>query len=129
MSQDKERDQKRELTASVRELVEYVLRSGDLKLTFFSAERSAQGIRIHQLIQEARPVEYTPEVPVRHVVENRDYLLYISGRIDGVYDDGQRVVIDEIKTTRRDRSIIQEEDDPIDWGQAKCYAYIYAIQN
>ncbi len=125
----KEQVKKRTLSISVRELVEYTLRSGDLNLTFFSTDRPVQGIHVHQLIQAARPVEYTPEVLVRHTVEADEYRLHIGGRIDGVYDDGQRVTIDEIKTTRKALSFVREEENKIHWGQAKCYAYIYAMQN
>lgn len=124
-----ERVQKRTLNISVRELVEYALRSGDLNLTFFSADRPVQGIHVHQSIQAARPVEYRPEVVVRHTVDADAYRLHIGGRIDGVYDDGQRVIIDEIKTTRKSLSTVKEEGDQVHWGQAKCYAYIYAVQN
>ena len=120
---------KRSLSVSVRELVEYSLRSGDLNLTFFSTERPVQGMYIHQSIQAARPAGYTPEVVIRHTVETGEYQLHIGGRIDGVYDDGKRIVIDEIKTTRKALANVQDEDDKIHWGQAKCYACIYAMQN
>jgi DNA excision repair protein ERCC-2 len=39
-----------------------------------------------------------------------------------------RVVIDEIKTTRKPMAAVHERDDGIHWGQAKCYAYMYAVQ-
>jgi len=125
----KEQTKKRSLSVSVRDLVEYTLRSGDLNLTFFSADRPVQGMHVHQSIQAARPAGYRPEVVVHHTVETDEYRLHIGGRIDGVYDDGRRVIIDEIKSTRKALSNVQDEEDNIHWGQAKCYACIYAIQN
>jgi len=117
------------LNVSVRELVEHTLRSGDLNLTFFSMDRSVQAIRVHQSIQESRPEEYAAEVMIQHHVDTDKYQLNISGRIDGVYTCRERVIIDEIKTTRKSLAVVREEDNEVHWGQAKCYAYIYAVQN
>jgi len=46
---------KTKLTIGVRELVEFVLRSGDLKVEFAGASRAADAIRLHQKIQYSRP--------------------------------------------------------------------------
>jgi DNA excision repair protein ERCC-2 len=120
---------KKTLSISVRDLVEYTLRTGDLNLTFFGADRPAQAIRAHQAIQESRPEEYSAEVTIRHQVETDKYMLNISGRIDGIYKYPRRVVIDEIKTTRKPLEVVREEDNGVHWGQVKCYAYMYAAQN
>jgi DNA excision repair protein ERCC-2 len=123
---------KRQLQVSVRELVEYTLRSGDLVLDFsFSGgqSRAVDGIRAHQEIQAGRPKEYRPEVTVSHQVDTPDFTVTISGRIDGVYryTDPDRAIIDEIKTTTRDPGSFEEEH-PVHWGQAKVYAYLYALR-
>ena len=120
---------KHTLHVSVRDLVEHTLRSGDLNLTFFSADRPVQAIRAHQAIQDSRPKEYTAEVVIRHYVETEKYQLNVSGRIDGIYKYRERAIIDEIKTTRKSLTFVREEEDSVHWGQAKCYAYIYAVQN
>jgi len=117
------------LHISVRDLVHYMLRSGDLNLTFFGSERPVQAIRAHQAIQESRPEEYIAEVPVHHEVETDRYLLDVSGRIDGIYQHPEHAIIEEIKTTRKPLAEVEEEDNSIHWGQAKCYAYMYAAQN
>lgn len=106
----------------------YTLRAGDLDLSSFGGH-PAQAIRVHQSIQRARPAGYQSEVVIRHEVMTANCRLFIGGRIDGIYNDGARVVVDEIKTTRKDLARLQQEDDPVHWGQAKCYAYIYAVQN
>ncbi|MBE0433793.1 ATP-dependent DNA helicase [candidate division WOR-3 bacterium] len=120
---------KRVFSTSVRELVEYTLRAGDLDLSSFGGEHPAHAVRVHQSIQRARPAGYVAEVVVRHEVATGNCELSIGGRIDGVYSDGTRVVVDEIKTTRRNLARLQQEENPVHWGQAKCYAYIYAVQN
>jgi len=99
-----------------------VLRSGDLEHVFLGASRAVEGIRAHQSIQKSRPDTYTPEVSVSHQIETDRSVLVISGRIDGVYHDPDRVIIDEIKSTLRGPA---DEEDPVHWGQAKCYAYLY----
>ncbi|MDX1707614.1 MAG: ATP-dependent DNA helicase [Desulfobacterales bacterium] len=120
---------RRELKIAVRELVEYVLRSGDLAFEFVGANRPAEAIRAHQKIQNSRPATYTPEVAISHQVETDRFRLDIGGRIDGVYTEATPAIIEEIKTTSRDPSYFTQNENPVHWGQAKTYAYIYGRQN
>ena len=117
---------KRTLKIAVRNLVEFILRSGDLDMAFFGGSRPVDAIRIHQKIQKSRPKEYTSEVTVSHTVETDRYILEIGGRIDGIYVYPDRIIIDEIKTTTKDLELLEQNDNPFHWGQAQCYAYIYA---
>lgn len=117
---------KTHLAIGVRELVEFVLTSGDLKVEFGGASRAVDAIRLHQKIQQARPAGYAPEVPVAHQVEAPDVVLAIGGRIDGVFEAGAVPVVEEIKTTRRTPEECLREENPLHWGQAKVYAFLYA---
>lgn len=45
-----------------------------------------------------------------------------------MYEDGTTTVIEEIKGTYRDLETM-EEPVPVHLAQAKCYAYIYGLQN
>lgn len=123
---------KRRIQISVRDLVSYTLRSGDLVMDFSvgGGARALEGIRAHQKVQQSRPQEYRPEVTVTHEVEAGDLQVVIAGRIDGVYryHDPESAVIDEIKTTTRSLEGFEEEQKPVHWGQVKVYAYIYALQ-
>jgi len=112
----------------VRELVEFVLRSGDLKVEFAGASRAADAIRLHQKIQYSRPAGYAPEVAVSYQVETPGLVLAIGGRIDGVFEGAAVPVIDEIKTTRRNPEECLREENPLHWGQAKVYAFLYAAE-
>ncbi|MCU0591513.1 MAG: ATP-dependent DNA helicase [Desulfobacterales bacterium] len=120
---------KAHLTIGVRELVEFVLRSGDLKVEFAGASRAADAIRLHQKIQAVRPADYISEVTIAHQVETPDVVLAIGGRIDGVFQGAALPVIDEIKTTRRSPEECLREENPLHWGQAKVYAFLYAAQH
>ena len=120
---------KSRLSVAVRTLVAFVLQSGDLESTFAGAQRSLEGIRAHQRIQRARPAGYQSEVAVYHEMETADFILTITGRIDGVFYDADRVVVDEIKSTHRDLDKLEENPDPLHWGQVKAYAWLYARQH
>ena len=110
--------------------MEYVLRSGDLKTeTTFRLHRAVEGIQAHQKIQEARPEEYVPEVPIVHQIECEHFVLEIGGRIDGVYQYPDRVIIEEIKTTLDNPDTLENKENHCHWGQVKTYAYLYVIQH
>ncbi len=119
---------KTRLTVGVRDLVDFMLRSGDLKIEFTGASRAVDAIRIHQAIQHSRPPGYAPEVCLSRRVESADVDLTIGGRIDGVFEDLAVPVIEEIKTTRRSPDECLREENPLHWGQAKVYAFLYAAE-
>lgn len=118
---------KTHMAIGVRELVEFVLTSGDLKVEFGGGSRAVDAIRLHQKIQHARPAGYNPEVPIAHQVEAPGVVLAIGGRIDGVFEGGAVPVVEEIKTTRRNPEECLREENPLHWGQAKIYAFLYAV--
>lgn len=124
-----ERKLKQKIQIAVRELVEHVCRSGNLELDFLSVNRAVEAIRAHQRIQKSRPDTYIAELPVSLEIEAPKFILRISGRIDGVYQDGGRVVIEEIKTTSKALDSFENAENRLHWGQLKSYAYIYAVEN
>ena len=119
---------KSELKIAVRELIEHVFRSGDLLFEFLGSSRPVEGIRAHQKIQNSRPDTYQPEVSISHQVETDRFRLIIGGRIDGVYAEPDRTIIEEIKTTTRNPDYFEKNQPPIHWAQVKTYAYIYGRQ-
>jgi len=121
---------KAELTISVRNLVEYILKSGDLEVgSFISKNRAKEGQRIHKQIQRSRKENYQSEIPVKKVVETDKFLLTIAGRIDGIFTGKDPVIIDEIKSVRSNLESYIKEENILHWGQARIYAYIYAEEN
>ncbi len=124
---------KKSINISVRSLVEYALRSGDLSLEFRGAARALEGLRAHQRIQKKRPDHYVPEVTVSYQVEVNEFILSVNGRIDGVFECSEAEndgfpVIEEIKTTNRNPEWFEKNENPVHWGQLKCYALFYAVQ-
>lgn len=114
---------------SVRNLVEFILRSGDIDNRHHASSETAmqEGSRIHRMIQKQMGPDYQAEVTLRytHVTENYD--LVVEGRADGIIDTPKEKVIDEIKGTYRELFRMKEAN-PVHLAQAKCYAYIYALQ-
>lgn len=111
---------------SVRSLVEFILRSGDLVSTFVGSTRNTDAIKAHQKIQKSAPKEYKPEVTLSYTVEKEDVILKITGRADGIIEYEDNVIIDEIKTTTAPLEFVEEDYNELHWAQAKCYAYIYS---
>jgi DNA excision repair protein ERCC-2 len=114
--------------AAIRDMVEFVLRHGDLNRGAAWGVDPGEAIRIHQEVQSSRPDGYQREVPIQYQVANDDVTLNLSGRIDGVWKRPDGVVIEEIKTVPEIKNA-PVDGDPIHWAQAQLYAFIYAQQN
>ena len=119
-----------EIRISVRSLVGFILRSGDIDNRRTSAPENAmqEGSRIHRMIQRHMGPEYQAEVGLRFAYDTGEYQILIEGRADGIITQEAGVTIDEIKSTFHDLKKVKK---PVDMhlAQAKCYAAIYAIQN
>ncbi len=120
---------KARFTVSVRRLVEFILRRGDLasgRGRLFTANRAAEGTRGHQQVQRSRGADYESEVPVKHRIEGANLELEIKGRIDGLFRRDGTVMIEEIKTTH---TSTVDEPEALHLAQAKAYGAIFALQN
>lgn len=138
---------------SVRNLVEFILSSGDIDNRFTGmpdVRLMQEGTRLHKKIQKSMGTSYKAEVPlklnipVQRQIDNKEifvseYSIILEGRADGIIceleedADGNRqpvsdVTIDEIKTVRLN---LKKMDSPVyvHKAQAMCYGYIYALQN
>lgn len=123
---------------SVRNLVEFILRNGDLdrrRSSQADKEAMQKGSRIHRKIQRQMGAEYRAEVPLLWEQEYERFILRLEGRADGIIPagkkgpEGQTVpVIDEIKGVYLDVDYLSGPKE-LHLAQAKCYACIYARQN
>ena len=148
-------DNKYEIRISVRELVEFILRSGDIdNRRGTSPEKAMQeGSRLHRMIQRSMGEGYSAEVPLHYVYEAENYRVILDGRADGIIDESAEgpqglelgnnqitlnqylineefsaITIDEIKCVNRKLERLTEAV-PVHLAQAKVYAFIYAKQN
>ena len=123
--------EKEEVKISVRELVEFILRSGDIdnrRGGWADKESLAKGTRIHKKIQRQMGAAYQAEVPLNCRFCYEDLDLLVEGRADGIEEKEDHVMVDEIKGVHRELRFV-EEPVPVHLAQARCYAAIYAEQN
>ncbi|MFR2847471.1 MAG: hypothetical protein ACLTC4_10220 [Hungatella hathewayi] len=125
-------DEKTCIRISVRNLVEFVLSSGDIDNRRTSgAEKDAMqaGSRIHRKIQRRMGANYQAEVTMKHVVEADEFQIAVEGRADGVIKElTGGVTIDEIKGVYMDIGHL-EAAIPVHQAQAMCYGYFYCYDN
>ena len=139
----------RQIKISVRNFVEFMLRSGDIdnRRHVGSENAMVEGGRIHRMIQRRMGSEYEAEVFLKYEEETPDYTLIIEGRADGIItiqkpglleeNKGllppqaepaflleEQVTVDEIKGTYRELDKLKNPE-PVHLAQAKVYAYIY----
>jgi len=139
----------REIKISVRNFVEFMLRSGDIdnRKHVGSENAMVEGGRIHRMIQRSMGSEYEAEVFLKYEEETPKYKLIIDGRADGIitvqkpetteiafqgelpmvmpeYRLQEQVTVDEIKGTYRELDRIKKPE-PVHLAQARVYAYIY----
>ena len=133
-----------EIKISVRNLVEFLLRSGDLDDRSGGSPEDAmvRGALMHRKLQGSQGAEYTPEVSLKaswvlpDTWREEEISVLVEGRADGIFPAvnpemeiaGRLWTIDEIKTTYKKISGLTEPE-PVHLAQAKCYAYIYTVQN
>lgn len=113
---------------SVRTLVEFVLRHGDLQSSTPGSSRAVEGIRAHQFLQKSRGADYSPEVTLSTIYSEEDFQLEIHGRADGIFYRESGICIEEIKSTTLALEEIEESLSIMHWAQAQCYAYCLAKQ-
>lgn len=122
--------EREQIRISVRNLVEFILRSGDIdnrRASLDTMEAMQAGSRLHRKIQKKMGSTYHAEVPLNIIIEEENYELGIWGRADGIIIE-ETVTIDEIKGVYLSLDLL-EEPIKVHLAQAKCYAYIYGIQN
>jgi DNA excision repair protein ERCC-2 len=117
------------IKVSVRNLIEFVLRSGDIDNSFMSMSRAVDGTKAHQKVQKSYGLEYKPEVTLKHSINYDIFTIELQGRADGIINSPDQIIIDEIKSTTKDLDDISEDFNELHWAQAKCYGYIYSLQN
>lgn len=111
---------------SVRNLVEFLLRSGDIDHRRGSMDKEAmlKGGRIHRKIQSQMGSHYRSEVSLKKETEYEDVKIVIEGRADGIFTEEALSFVDEIKGMYADVEKL-EKPIPVHEAQAMCYAWIY----
>lgn len=137
---------------SVRNLIEFILRNGDIDSSTrqgTDVNAMQEGAKLHRKLQSRGGSHYEPEVPLSVTMDIDCAMLTVEGRADGVVsgalkkglpqymqeamqkmeeEEREIITIDEIKCMYR--SVMgYEEPEALHLAQAKCYAYMYARQH
>ena len=77
-----------EVITSVRNLVEFILRNGDIDNRKAAAPENAmqEGGRIHRMLQKRMGADYHAEVTLRYTYHTPRYDIVVEGRADGIID-------------------------------------------
>lgn len=116
---------------SVRDLIEFILRSGDITSSTGIRDTDAmqEGTRIHKKLQKHAGSGYNAEVALSVTIpvnyDGVEFKLCVEGRADGIFLDNGVTTIDEIKGVYYDINLLPEPV-AINRAQAMCYGYIYA---
>lgn len=116
-----------QIRISVRDLVEFVLSSGDIdnrRTAGAKKEAMQEGSRLHRKIQKAMGAGYQAEVTLSHVVREECFSILVEGRADGIITEPGGCVIDEIKCVYMDISRL-EEPVGVHMAQAMCYGFFW----
>lgn len=123
---------KHEVRVSVRNLVEFILRNGDISQktgAMQDVDAMQAGSRAHRKLQKQGGSNYRAEVSLKRTVSIDDTMdIRVEGRADGLISnpaDETDIMIDEIKGTFTKLEAI-ETADILHVAQADCYACIYA---
>ena len=117
----------KQIELSIHELVDFVLRKGDIDSRSFNSMTMQEGTRIHNIYQSKQGSNYLKEYPLKGIFSYEDSLVYLSGRSDGIILE-EVPIIEEIKSTNCDLNSFFKENEEWHLGQAICYGYLYAIE-
>lgn len=118
-------ESKRTITLSVHQLVDFLLREGDIDNRVFNSDTMAMGTKIHASYQKKQGEKYLSEVALRETFSFGEVDVVLEGRADGIIIGGGYPIIDEIKTTVADLNEFYKEQKNWHFAQAKCYALMY----
>ena len=113
----------------VGEFVSFLFASGDLSSETFQNVSLLEGTKAHQYIQNLYTSEDQSEVSIQCSCLISEENITLSGRIDGVLTRQNKIMLEEIKSTRK--SVI---DDSFTFStehlaQLKVYAFMYMKNN
>ena len=119
-----------EIKLSVHQLVDFLLRTGDIDSRVFNNNTMLAGTKIHASYQSKQNNMYLSEVQLSYDFYIQKYHIKLFGRADGIIiKNDKSVIIDEIKSTILDLETCYEKQGNWHLGQAICYAFMYAKTN
>ncbi len=127
-------DDKKYVRSSVRELCEFIYRTGDVYTggTDVTGNAMVMGAKIHRELQQKNKKQnrnYRSEYHISCTEEYEEFVYEITGSIDGIIENGDGTVIDEFKTTHHELENLEWDTIKAYSAQLMCYGYMYAEKN
>ena len=113
----------------VRDLAYFIHQSGDLTTEFFSNHDMLVGSRAHDFLQSQYSTLDKAEYYIKREISYLGKTYILDGYIDGVLNEDETIIIEEIKSTTKELDEITIEYHKEHLAQAKIYAYLYALEN
>lgn len=119
-----------EIKISVRNLIEFVHRYGDIISSSMgsSQSRMEEGTRAHVKIQKERQKEdssYEKERYFKYRVEKENLIFIVDGRADGIVP---KSYIEEIKSTYMPLEELTEDYNFLHWAQVMFYGFMHCYE-
>lgn len=119
-----------EITVGVRDLLSLSFGPRSLSRKYIHPALMHQGIKGHKDVAETRPQGYQTEVPVESAWQEGGWRLRVRGRIDGLLDCGDYLLVEEIKTTwAEEPQNLLPEHNQFYMAQLTLYAFFIAEAN
>ena len=124
----------RVIHASVRELCEFIYRTGDVYSggSDITGNAMLMGAKIHRELQSKYKKEnklYQSEYHIKCFEEFEGFDYEIVGSIDGILEMGDATIIDEFKTTSIELEKLEWDTIKAYSAQLMCYGFMYCAEN
>ena len=119
---------------SVRELCEFIYRTGDVYSggSDITGNAMLMGAKIHRELQARYKKEnrnYQSEFHIKYYEEFEDFEYEIVGSMDGILENGDATVIDEFKTTSLELENLEWDTIKAHSSQLMCYGFMYCAEH
>src|SRR5574344_244023 len=113
---------------SVHQLVDLLLRTGDIDTRYFNTGTMQEGSKLHKEYQDShKTVNFQSEVDLIDTIKIGKNIVHFHGRADAISLNSNNLpIIEEIKTTNDEIREFFDQNEQWHLGQAICYAYLYA---
>ncbi len=112
------------ITLAVREVAEFVGRSGSITNQFALTVRALEGTRLHVLYQSTQGDHYQKEYYISHTMVYHDMEITFQGRIDGLYEENDEYYVEELKSTYVPLEEIDQYVSASHYYQGVIYCYL-----
>ncbi len=118
-----------ELKIAVKELACFVCQSGNLTNEFFSNRDLELGTKVHRFLQSKYNEKSQSEVYIKKEFFYHNRKIILHGFIDGVLNENDNPIIEEIKSTSKELDEIDLNERKEYLAQLKIYGYLYALEH